>query len=473
MNAQRRNAGHPTIRTLVLCISAAGGLAVQSLAFSPAGASSPVVVSFSSGPASPTAAAAASFTFSANEAGTNYVCSLDGWQAQPCWSGMSYGPVGGEAALISRAVRYGTAPDGTELLLDEYLPGSEGPWPAVLVVHGGGWRGGNRAVIAPEAQAFAAAGFAAYAVDFRHAPGRTGNDPWPAQIEDLQSAMRYVRSLSYVVGVGVFGKSSGGHLAQYMGTTGIVGDTRPDAIASFSGPSKLEILNPGNPAYEIAVTNLIGCPVSGCLPRWRDVSPFFNVTSTSSPMYIALSSDDPLVYVDHIREMDAQLSAFGVEHVAREIPGSGHTKAVQPLVWADMLDFLVGRLAPEGDWNLILPQGEHTFSVYPMVSGGGVGQPSSWTWIIDRTPPEVTFTAGPEDTTMSTSATFLFVANESVLTFTCLLDRHPATTCASGVSYPPLARGRHILFVQATDAAGNVGPSEKWSWVIARKTPRP
>nr|MBA2601652.1 alpha/beta hydrolase fold domain-containing protein [Actinomycetota bacterium] len=118
---------------------------------------------------------------------------------------MTYGPGGDGPAQVSRAVRYGTAPDGTELLLDEYLPGSEGPLPAVPVLHGGGWKGGDRTVIAPEAQDFAAAGFAAYAVDFRNAPGGTGDDPWPAQIEDLQAAVRYVRSLPYVDGVGVFG----------------------------------------------------------------------------------------------------------------------------------------------------------------------------------------------------------------------------------------------------------------------------
>lgn len=456
----------------MFCIFAVGGFAIPGLAASPAGASTPVVVSILSGPDSPTVAATASFTFSANEGGTNYLCSLDGEEARPCESGVTYGPGGDGPAQVSRAVRYGTAPDDTELLLDEYLPGSEGPWPAVLVLHGGGWKGGNRTVVAPEAQDFAAAGFAAYAVDFRNAPGGTGDDPWPAQIEDLQAAMRYVRSLPYVGRVAVFGKSSGGHLAQYLGTTGLVGDSRPDAIASLSGPSVLEILNPANPAYESAVTNLIGCSVTACLPEWRTASPLFQVTSTSSPMYMALSSEDPLVHVDHIREMDRQLSAFGVEHVARETPGSGHTNAVQPLVWADMVDFLAGHLAPEGASKLILPQGQHTFSVYPVLPEGGVGEPTMWTWSIDRTPASVTFTAAPQDPTLSTSAMFQFLASESGVTFTCSLDRSPATPCASGERYPRLARGPHTFSVQATDSAGNVGPSEKWSWEIARKTPR-
>ncbi len=85
----------------------------------------------------------------------------------------------------------------------------------------------------------------------------------------------------------------------------------------------------------------------------------------------------------------------------------------------------------------------------------------------------MTFTATPEDPTLSTSATFQFLASESGVTFTCSMDRAPATPCASGVGYPRLARGPHTFSVQATDAAGNAGPSEKWSWEIARKTPRP
>ena len=108
-------------------------------------------------------------------------------------------------------------------------------------------------------------------------------------------AMKYVRTLTaYVTDkVGAFGVSAGGHLAMYLATTGETGSTRADAAASLSGPAKLDVLNPENPEYEGAVTNLMGCPLTGlwaCPMKWWDASPYSHVDGSTSPIYARCSS---------------------------------------------------------------------------------------------------------------------------------------------------------------------------------------
>jgi acetyl esterase/lipase/plastocyanin len=304
-------------------------------------------------------------------------------------------------------VQYGTAADGTPLLLNIYRPSGEGRWPGVLVIHGGGWKAGTRGVVKKEALALATAGFAAFAVDFRLAPGNKGDDVWPAQITDLRMALKYVRALPYVTSkVGAFGVSSGGHLAQYLGTTGSSGDTRADSVASLAGPSKLDIVNPENPGYEEAAANLLGCVLKACPQRWQSASPYHHVDDGTVPMFLAQSLDDPLVHIDQIRAMDALLDGLGRPHLVREVPGSGHVNPVEASIWGQMIMHLWRFLGPaeesvtyactlDGvdracDANIAqfsnVGVGDHTFSVQATDEEGQTGPPANWTWsVAERT----------------------------------------------------------------------------------------
>ena len=68
-------------------------------------------------------------------------------------------------------VEYGK-PGGHALLLDLHVPDGPGPFPAAILVHGGGFDGGTRATnMAPTFQPLAEAGFAWFSIDYRMAPG--------------------------------------------------------------------------------------------------------------------------------------------------------------------------------------------------------------------------------------------------------------------------------------------------------------
>jgi len=92
---------------------------------------------------------------------------------------------------VRRGIVYRTAV-GVRLLLDEYRPAGGRPRPAVIFVHGGGFRAGERGSFAPAEPAFrstgealAAQGFATFSIDYRLAP----RFPFPAAEADVLAAI--------------------------------------------------------------------------------------------------------------------------------------------------------------------------------------------------------------------------------------------------------------------------------------------
>lgn len=89
--------------------------------------------------------------------------------------------------------------------------------PAIIVIHGGAWRSGARWQVGPVANEFAQNGYVAFAPDYSLAP----RAKWSAQLKDLQTLLRYIRTNSSTLGVdpkriGAWGGSAGGHLATML-----------------------------------------------------------------------------------------------------------------------------------------------------------------------------------------------------------------------------------------------------------------
>jgi alpha-L-fucosidase 2 len=95
---------------------------------------------------------------------------------------------------LRKNVAYGTveAPGGAkgELLLDAWIPPGEGPFPGVVLAHGGGWEAGDKVTyLTPILEPLARAGFAWFSIDYRLTP----EVRHPQQLDDLRRAIRYVR----------------------------------------------------------------------------------------------------------------------------------------------------------------------------------------------------------------------------------------------------------------------------------------
>ena len=113
-----------------------------------------------------------------------------------------------------RQVVVGKAGD-RDLLGHLYVPViAAGLHPAIVVVHGGGWRKGRPESVRGFGELLGQAGFVCLLADYR----LTGEACWPAQIEDVKCAIRFLRANSSTLGVdpdriGIVGDSAGGHLA--------------------------------------------------------------------------------------------------------------------------------------------------------------------------------------------------------------------------------------------------------------------
>ncbi|MFG2341048.1 alpha/beta hydrolase fold domain-containing protein [Streptomyces yangpuensis] len=131
-------------------------------------------------------------------------------------------------------ITYATTPGYRPRLLDVQVPAGDGPFPAVVWIHGGGWLDGDRRYPPPTVPAallhgaVLAAGLALVSIDYRHSL----EAPFPAQLHDVKAAIRYVRAFAGDLGIdpgriGVWGESAGGHLAALAGLVGTADAHRP------------------------------------------------------------------------------------------------------------------------------------------------------------------------------------------------------------------------------------------------------
>ena len=108
---------------------------------------------------------------------------------------------------------------GIELTLDAWTPAGEGPFPTVIVVHGGGWENGDKQTyVKPLFPPLTEAGFAWFTINYRLAPEHR----FPACTDDAAAAVRWVRQNArmYKVDPGriaLMGESAGGHIVAYLG----------------------------------------------------------------------------------------------------------------------------------------------------------------------------------------------------------------------------------------------------------------
>lgn len=93
-------------------------------------------------------------------------------------------------AKLQKDIEYGRAAD-VSLKLDASVPDGPGPFPAVIIVHGGGFTGGNKQMyVTPILEPLTRAGFAWFSIDYRLAP----QYKFPAAIDDVDRAIEYVKS---------------------------------------------------------------------------------------------------------------------------------------------------------------------------------------------------------------------------------------------------------------------------------------
>jgi len=134
------------------------------------------------------------------------------------------------AIAEKKDISYGTT-GKRNLLLDAFYPraGSKAKRTAIIIIHGGGWRSGNRTQHYALAQHLANLGYACFTPEYRLSTEAL----FPAAVYDIKSAIRWVKqhAKQYQVDtnkITVLGFSAGGELAAFMGAT--------NGKAEFEGP---------------------------------------------------------------------------------------------------------------------------------------------------------------------------------------------------------------------------------------------
>jgi len=141
------------------------------------------------------------------------------------------------AAEFKGDIEYARIGD-TSLHLDASTPDGSGPFPIALLIHGGGWGSGDkRGDITPLMEPLTQANFTWFSIDYRLAPSNN----WPACFEDVQAAIRWVKThASEFKGdsnrIALIGYSAGGHLACHAA---VMADdsTRVQAVVGCAAPT--------------------------------------------------------------------------------------------------------------------------------------------------------------------------------------------------------------------------------------------
>ncbi|HEY7055828.1 MAG TPA: alpha/beta hydrolase [Vicinamibacterales bacterium] len=160
-----------------------------------------------------------------------------------CAAGLTFAP------LDQKGVEYGR-PGGHALLLDLHVPEGPGPFPAAILVHGGGFDSGSRSTnMAPTFQPLADAGFAWFSIDYRMAP----EFRFPQAREDVDAAITWVKANAKTYNVDpakivLAGESAGGFLVNYAGTHETPA-TRVAAVVDIYGPVDYEKIARQRQAY--------------------------------------------------------------------------------------------------------------------------------------------------------------------------------------------------------------------------------
>jgi acetyl esterase/lipase len=233
-------------------------------------------------------------------------------------------------------------PDRKEKM-DLYLPTGEAPpkgFPAVLVIHGGGWSGGDKGAAREQniGTTLAKNGYVAASINYLLAPKqpsflKTLEGVWPRNLHDCKTAVRFLRrnAAAYHIDVdhiAVQGGSAGGHLAAMVGLT-----------APEDG------LDPREPWGDVS------CRVQACIPFYgmHDFAAFskepvpaelMELAKRASPVTYATKDDPPVLILHGTKDailplaqselLAAALKKAGVEQELVVVEGAPHSFHLEP-----------------------------------------------------------------------------------------------------------------------------------------------
>ncbi len=218
------------------------------------------------------------------------------------------------------------------LVLDLFKPKEiKKPVPGLIFVHGGSWTSGSRKHYVSYCRHFAEMGYVAATIEYR----LSGEAPFPAAIQDVNCAIRWMRANAAKLGVdpnkiGLVGGSAGGHLvmlaaydpndAELEGTGGYDGvSSRVQAVVDIYGPNQLA----GRHSRPV-IKFLQGKTTEEAPDLYAKASPITHLTKDAPPTLILHGTVDELVNISQSDNLAAKLAELGVPYLYDRIEGWHH-----------------------------------------------------------------------------------------------------------------------------------------------------
>jgi len=217
--------------------------------------------------------------------------------------------------------------DGIRLTLDGHVPEGKGPFPAIILVHGGGWVAGDKQqYITYIFQPLSDAGFAWFSINYRLAP----QFKFPADVEDVEAAVGWIKAnaAKYKVDakrIALIGESSGGHLVSFVGARNQPG-ARVAAVVSMYGIHDFISASIAWKPIPVEILQLFGIPAVNAktAPILIKASPVVYVSKDMPPFLLMHGSNDEDVPYEQSVEMCNAMKNAGAQCDLITIQGAPH-----------------------------------------------------------------------------------------------------------------------------------------------------
>jgi alpha-L-fucosidase 2 len=219
------------------------------------------------------------------------------------------------SAEVKTDIEYGKAGDES-LLLDVEVPDAEGVFPTLIIIHGGGWGGGDKQQdIVPAIGANLKGKFTSFSINYRLAP----KNRWPACYDDVRRAIRWVKAHAreYKADpdrVALIGYSAGGQLAFLAAMSGEE-DIKVQAVVGIAPPTDFEQDLPQRGGLSESLQKLLDRPkevTDDSRKQLREMSPINHIKPGLPPFLIIQGDVDKTVPIQQSLNTQAKLKEAGV-----------------------------------------------------------------------------------------------------------------------------------------------------------------
>lgn len=211
------------------------------------------------------------------------------------------------AVIVEHDVAYGPlAAERLDLCLPKAAVGAR---PGVILVHGGAWVGGDKISLGGPCRLLAQDGFVAATVNYRLGTKSAASSEWPAQLVDVQLAVRWLRFQAPKLNldpqrIGAWGSSAGGHLVTFLGSLKTIHPGDQAQLLANESPAVSWVVDEFGPvdltankdaALNSAFLTLFGASYQQNPAAYRNASPIFDISPQSAQTLIIQGTHDTTV----------------------------------------------------------------------------------------------------------------------------------------------------------------------------------